>query len=98
MASRRPRHPGAILQSDFLLPHGLSMSAAARQLGLSQQLLNQIVLEENPVTARTALRLGKLFGTSPEFWLDRQRDWDVWHELKAGKRALASIRPVRPRQ
>lgn len=90
-AHRRATHPGEILLEDFLKPFGLSMMAAARLLGVSQQLLNKIVKGEGPVRVNTALRLERLFGTSAEFWLNLQRDWDLWNAARELRPALAKI-------
>ncbi len=92
----RPRiHPGEILEEEWLKPLALSSAEAARRLGLSQQLVNQIVRGKGPVTARTALRLERLFGPSAEFWLRLQQNWDLWHELRASKGDLARIRRLK---
>lgn len=91
---RPPTHPGEILLEEFLKPHGLSMVAAARRLGVSQQLLNKIVRGDGPVTVNTALRLERLFESEAAMWLNLQRDWDLWHALRQLKRELEFIRPL----
>jgi addiction module HigA family antidote len=70
-------HPGEILAEEFLAPLSLTQVDAARQLGLSLNRLNEIVLGKRGVTADTALRLSARFGTTPQFWMHLQADWDL---------------------
>ncbi len=72
-----PVHPGEILLEEFLAPMGLSQSALARGIGVSARRINEIVHGTRRVTADTALRLGRFFGTSPEFWLGLQMDYEL---------------------
>jgi addiction module HigA family antidote len=92
---RRPIHPGEMLLEEYLKPLGMSVTAAARDLGVSQQLLSQIVRGDGPITARTAVRLERLFGASAEFWLSLQQKWDLWHELRRSERDLTKIKPLK---
>ena len=73
----KPVHPGEILFEEFLKPMELSQNALARGLGVPPRRINEIVHGTRRVTADTALRLGRFFGTTPEFWLGLQMD----HEL-----------------
>ncbi|MEP7157350.1 MAG: HigA family addiction module antitoxin [Betaproteobacteria bacterium] len=70
-------HPGEILQEEFLLPMNISQNALARAAGVPPQRINEIVLGKRGVTADTALRLAKVFGTSEGFWLGLQADYDL---------------------
>lgn len=72
-----PVHPGEILFEEFLVPMGLSQSALARGIGVSPRRINEIVHGTRRVTANTALRLGRFFGTSPEFWFGLQMDYEL---------------------
>lgn len=72
-----PIHPGEILFEEFLEPIGLSQSALARGIGVPPRRINEIVHGARRVTADTALRLGRFFGTSPEFWLGLQMDYEL---------------------
>ena len=72
-----PVHPGEILFEEFLEPLGLSQNALARGIGVPPRRINQIVHAARRVTADTALRLGRFFGTSPEFWLGLQMDYEL---------------------
>ena len=83
---RPPTHPGTILRDDVLPALELSVSEAARQLGISRQLLHRILAGKAPVTAETALRLGRFCGNGPELWLRMQQACDLWqaeHKLGA---------------
>ncbi len=69
--------PGEMLLEEFLKPSGLGQIEAARRLGISLNRLNEIVLGKRGITADTALRLGRLFKMSPQFWMRLQADWDL---------------------
>ena len=70
-------HPGEILLEEFLLPMNISQNALARATGVPPRRINEIVLGKRGVTADTALRLAKAFGTSEGFWLGLQADYDL---------------------
>ena len=72
-----PVHPGEILLEEFLGPMGLSQNAVARGIGVPPRRINEIVHGNRRVTADTALRLARFFGTSPEFWLGLQMDYEL---------------------
>ena len=72
-----PIHPGQILRDEFLAPMGLSVYRLARLLKVSRPRLNDIVLGRRGVTVDTALRLGRYFGTTPEFWMNLQIRFDL---------------------
>lgn len=73
----RPIHPGEILREEFLIPLGMTAHALAMALQVPAPRINDIVRERRAVTADTALRLAKYFGTSVEFWAGLQTDFDV---------------------
>jgi addiction module HigA family antidote len=75
-------HPGEILTEEFLTPLSLTQVDAARQLGLSVNRVNEIVLGKRGVTADTALRLSARFGTTPQFWMHLQADWDLHQAIR----------------
>ena len=81
-------HAGEILLEEFLKPLALGQVEAARQLDISLNRLNEIVLGKRGVTADTALRLAQLLGTSPQFWMRLQADWDLQQAIR--RRAMAS--------
>jgi antitoxin HigA-1 len=72
-----PVHPGEVLLEEFLKPLGLSQNRLGLSLGVHPRRINQIVLHKRRVTAETALCLGRYFGTSPQFWLGLQSDYDL---------------------
>ena len=97
MAAKKlaPLHPGEVLLEEFLTPLGLSQNALARELKISPRRVNEIVLGKRGVSADTALRLARHLGTSAEFWLGLQADYEldvardraeaeIMREVKAG--------------
>jgi len=72
-----PVHPGEILLEEFMQPLGLSQTRLGRDLGVSPRRINEIVHGKRSITADTALRLSRFFGTSAEFWLGLQADFDL---------------------
>ena len=72
-----PVHPGEVLQEEFLKPLGLSQNKLAVSIGVPARRINEIVLKKRKISADTALRLGKFFGTSSEFWLGLQSQYDL---------------------
>ena len=76
-------HPGEVLLEEFLLPMDISQNALARAIGVPPRRINEIVLGKRAITADTALRLGKTFGTSESFWMGLQTDYDL-EEARAG--------------
>ncbi|HJW76761.1 MAG TPA: HigA family addiction module antitoxin [Thermoleophilia bacterium] len=79
MAEKRlaPVHPGEVLLEEFLKPLGLSQNRLGLNIGVHPRRINEIVLRKRRVTAETALRLARYFGTSPQFWLGLQSDYDL---------------------
>jgi addiction module HigA family antidote len=72
-----PVHPGEVLLEEFLKPMGLSQNRLGLELGVHPRRINEIVLRKRRITADTALRLARYFGTSPQFWLGLQTDYDL---------------------
>ncbi len=92
---RPPTHPGEMLLEEFLKPLGMTQTALAERIHVSYPRVNEIVNGKRGVTPDTALRLSKLFGTTPEFWLNGQRNWDLWHALHGPEaREIDRIEPV----
>ena len=90
-AGRQPTHPGAVLRGDVLPALRLSVSAAARHLQVSRQTLHRILAEDAGVTPDMALRLGKLCGNGPGFWLAMQQAYDLWGAERGLAETLAAI-------
>jgi antitoxin HigA-1 len=88
-------HPGETIKEDYLVPLGMSVNALAKALGITSARLNEIVRGERGITADTALRLGRYFQTTPEFWMNLQAFYDL---RTAARRSGAQIeRQVKPR-
>jgi addiction module HigA family antidote len=92
---RRPTLPGAMLQTDFMADFGLSVAALAEALGVSRQSINELLRGRRAVSPEMALRLGRLFGNAPEFWLNAQRAVDLWDAAQAIQAEVARIKPLR---
>ncbi len=80
--NRPPTHPGEMLLKEFLEPLGISQSKLARHLNWPYSKLNDIVNGKRCISADEALAVGEALGTDPIFWLNLQRDWDLWHSLQ----------------
>ena len=89
-----PIHPGEILREEFIKPRGLSQNALARALNVPPRRINEIVLEKRAITADTALRLARFFGTSAEMWTGLQADYDL--RLVRYEKARTIEREVEP--
>ncbi len=90
-----PIHPGEILREEFLKPLGMSMNKLAEELHVPANRITQIVDGRRGVSGETALRLARYFGTSAEFWLGIQRDYDL--EIARDEFEAEVARQVRPR-
>jgi antitoxin HigA-1 len=98
MAKREPIHPGEILKMEFLDELGLSAYALAKALHVPTNRMTGIVNGERSITAETALRLARFFGTTPEFWLNLQTHYDLTiaarREAKKIEREVEALRDV----
>ena len=91
----RPVHPGEILREDYLKELGMSVNALARALSVPAPRINDIVRERRGVSADTALRLGRYFGTTPQFWLNLQAAYDLRvAEIAAGSRIRREVKAM----
>ena len=77
--TRPPVHPGSILQQHYLAPLALSVSQVAQALGVSRKTVSKIVNGHGAMTPEMALRCAHAFTTTPELWLNLQRNYDLWH-------------------
>ena len=85
---RKPTHPGKIIKDDYLTPLAITITELASILVVSRKTLSKILNERGGITPDMALRLSQAFDTSPEFWLNLQKNYDLWqaeHESKAWK-------------
>jgi antitoxin HigA-1 len=90
----KPPHPGETIREDYLTPLGMSVSQLARALGIGAARLNEIVRGRRGITADTALRLARYFGTSAEFWLNLQSLYDL--RMAQAKARGAIERQIKP--
>ena len=91
--NRITTHPGEVLREEFMIPLGLSANRLAAMLGVPQNRISEIARERRAMTADTALRLAKCFGTTPEFWMNLQTAHDV---SRANRDYAAEIDRVKP--
>jgi antitoxin HigA-1 len=90
----RPTHPGEMLREDFLPDYSLTVSSFAKSLGVSRQTVNELLRERRAVSPEMALRLARLFGNTPEFWLNAQRAVDLWEASRTIKTKIKRINPL----
>lgn len=91
---RPPTHPGEMLLKEFLEPMQITQQALAQALGVPYQRVNELVNQKRGVTPSTALRLAKFFGNSPDFWLNLQNAWELYHAQIAEAEQLGKIEPL----
>ena len=75
-------HPGEVLLEEFLQEYGISQNRLGREIGMSPRAVNEIVHGKRSITANSALRIARFFGTSPEFWLNLQTSYDLEEAAK----------------
>src|SRR5512139_842736 len=92
---RAPTHPGEMLLEEFLKPMGITQRQLADAIHVPYQRINEIINGRRGITPSTALRLAKFFGTSPDFWMNLQLRWDLYHTQRTETGALKSIKPHR---
>ena len=98
MAIHKPinPHPGEILLEEFLKPMALSQNRLAMELRVPTHRVNEIVHGRRSITADSALRLAKFFGTTPDFWLNLQKSYDLAAAQEELKNELSRIRTFEP--
>jgi len=89
-----PTHPGEMLREDFMPDFDLNATSMAKALGVSRQTINELLRERRAITSVMALRLSRLFGNSPEFWLNAQHARDLWDSEQRFRKELSQIRPL----
>lgn len=94
LIARRPTHPGEMLREEFMPDLGLSVAQLAEMLGVSRQSVNELVPERRSLSTDMALRLARLFNTSPQYWLNMQRNVDIWDSLELDRSAIEAIKPL----
>jgi addiction module HigA family antidote len=91
---RAPTHPGEMLLEEFLKPMGMSQQQLARQIRVPFQRVNELVNRRRGVTPATALRLSRLFGNTPDFWMNLQIRWDLYKAQRKEAEILKKIEPL----
>ena len=92
----KPTHPGEMLREDFMPEYGLTVTRLAEVLGVSRQTVNELLHERRSISPPMALRLSRLFGNTPEFWLNAQRAVDLWEAQRSYKKEIESIQLIHP--
>lgn len=95
ITKRKPVTVGEILLEEFMQPHGLTQGALAETMGVPRKHVNELCNDRRSVTAPTALILARVFGNSPDFWLNIQRRTDLW-EATHSPREMARIERAKP--
>jgi antitoxin HigA-1 len=90
-----PTHPGELLREDFLPDYQLTATSLAEALGVSRQTINELLHERRAVSTEMALRLARLFGNTPEFWLNAQRAVDLYEAGLAIKKSVERIKTLK---
>jgi addiction module HigA family antidote len=83
-----------MLREDFMADYHLTTTGLAKKLGVSRQTVNELMLERRAVSPAMALRLSRLFGNTPEFWLNAQRAVDLWKAKRENKHEIEKINPL----
>jgi antitoxin HigA-1 len=87
-------HPGEVLVEEFLKPLGVTQYELAKRVRVPMTRIAEICRRRRAITADTALRLGRFFGTTSKFWLGLQEDYDLEEELRARRREIDAIEPL----
>jgi antitoxin HigA-1 len=90
---RPPTHPGEMLLKEFLEPMEISQQALAKAINVPYQRVNELVNGKRGITPSTALRLSKFLGNSPDFWLNLQNAWELYHAQATETEQLQKIQP-----
>jgi len=88
-------HPGEILEEEFLKPLGVTRYRLAKDIGVPATRIAEVCQRRRAISADTALRLGRYFGTTAKFWLGLQEDYDLEEQLRAKKKDIERIGPCR---
>lgn len=92
---RDPTHPGEMLLEEFLSPLGITQRQLAEAIQVPYQRVNEIINRRRGVTPSTALRLARFFSNTPDFWMNVQLRWDLYHALQSEEKMLKGIEPLK---
>ncbi len=95
MAKLKNVHPGEVLSEEFLVPFNITAYKLAKDIGIPQTRVSEIIKGNRKITADTALRLSKYFGNSAKFWLGLQDDFDIEEQIAAKGSLLTSIKALK---
>ena len=93
---RKPTHPGVIIKEDYLEPLSISIKDMADNLGVSRKTLSKIINERGSVTPEMALRLSRAFDTTPDLWMNLQKNYDLWNVEKEST-SWRTVKPIPPK-
>src|ERR1700682_5055105 len=96
MPRHTPPHPGETILQEFLKPKHLTQRELANAIHAHYQRVNELVNGQRYINPRTALRLAKFFGTTPDYWMNLQTQWDLYHAADQDKAVLKKIRTYKP--
>lgn len=94
VVSREPIHPGEFLREEYMPELGLTVAGLAQRIGVTRQTINDIVREKRALSPDMCLRLGRLFGTTPQFWMNMQAKVDMWKSLEEHRDDIEAIEPI----
>lgn len=92
---RQPTHPGIIIKEDYIATLSLTITEMSSILGISRKTLSKIVNERGAITPDMALRLARAFDTTPDLWLNLQKNYDLWHAEHSSK-SWKTVKPLSP--
>ena len=92
--SRRPTHPGELIREDLLPETGLTQTQLAQLIGVSRRTISELIHERRRITPDIALRLAKVFNSTPEMWLTMQQAVDLWEAQSLSGHEYEKIQPV----
>ncbi len=95
---REPTHHGTLLKEQFLLPMQLTQKQLAKAIHVSYQRINEMINCKRGISPSLALRLAKYFGTSPDFWMNLQLRWELYHAQQKEKEQLKNIQPLKRKE
>ena len=93
---RQPTHPGKLIKEDYLQPLSITIKEMSSTLGVSRKTLSKIINERGSITPEMALRLSRAFHTSPDLWLNLQKNYDLWQAEHTSK-AWQRVKPIAPK-
>ncbi len=92
---RQPVHPGKIIKEDYLAPLSITIKDMASNLGVSRKTLSKVINERGSVTPDIALRLSRAFNSTPDLWLNLQKNYDLWQAEHSSK-SWQMVKPISP--